>query len=49
MQFELWKNQKTATVILEETAINGMDYMADIFRKDVELVTGVYPDKKCAI
>lgn len=49
MQFELWKNQKTATVVLEETAINGMDYMADIFRKDVELVTGVYPDKKCAI
>ena len=49
MQFELLKNGKAAPIILEECAIDGMDFMTDIFRKDVELVTGVLPDKKPAL
>lgn len=46
MQFVLFAKGKAAPVILEETAVDGMDYMADIFCTDVERVTDCCPQRK---
>ncbi len=43
IQFELFKKGTAAPVVVEKTAIDGIDYMADIFCKDIEKVTGISP------
>lgn len=43
MQFALFTKGKLASVVLEKTAVAGMDYMAGIFCEDVERVTGNCP------
>ncbi len=43
IQFELFKKGTAADVVVEKTAVSGIEYMADIFCKDIEKVTGCYP------
>lgn len=43
IQFELFKGNTAAAVVVEEAAVHGMDYMAEIFCKDIERVTGHCP------
>ncbi len=43
MDFVLCKNGQTVPVVVEESAVNGLDFMADIFCKDIEMVTDCRP------
>ncbi len=43
MEFILSKNGQSASIIVEENAVNGLDFMAGKFAKDIELVTDSRP------
>ena len=43
MKFVVCKNGQAAPVIVEENAVNGLEFMAGKFCKDIEMVTDVMP------
>jgi len=43
MKFILCKNKQAAPIIVEENAVNGLEFMAGKFAGDIELVTDVMP------
>lgn len=43
MKIDLCRNGLAATVVVEEKAVNGLEFMAEKFCKDIELVTDIRP------